>query len=93
MTLGRVPPRKDEERKPAVITLKLVGERGNPLANTKWSIITPGGDVVKEANDMCPLVALSEGDYRAVARNNGRTYERNFKIESGVNIEIEVFAK
>jgi len=30
----------------ALITLKLVGERGGEaIANTNWSIITPGGDV------------------------------------------------
>lgn len=33
----------------AVITLKLVSEKGGEaLANTAWSVITPGGDVVKD---------------------------------------------
>src|ERR1700730_5613179 len=34
----------------AVITLKLVSDRGGEaLANTAWSVITPGGDVIKES--------------------------------------------
>src|SRR5436309_2865004 len=33
----------------AVITLKLVSDKGGEaLANTAWSVITPGGDVIKE---------------------------------------------
>ena len=34
----------------AVITLKLVSDKGGEaLANTAWSVITPGGDVSKES--------------------------------------------
>ncbi|MBV9984468.1 hypothetical protein, partial [Bradyrhizobium sp.] len=34
----------------AVITLKLVSDKGGEaLANTAWSVITPGGDVIKES--------------------------------------------
>ena len=33
----------------AAITLKLVGDKGGEaLANTAWSVLTPGGDVIKE---------------------------------------------
>jgi hypothetical protein len=77
----------------AVITLKLVGEQGGEaLANTAWSVLTPGGDVIKEAIGAFPRVILSEGDYRAVARNEGNLYERNFKVIAGVDGEIEVLA-
>jgi hypothetical protein len=78
----------------AVITLKLVGERGGEaLANTAWSVLTPGGDVVKESIGAFPRVILAEGDYRVIARNDGRVFQRAFKVSSGVDGEIEVLAR
>jgi hypothetical protein len=78
----------------ALITLKLVGERGgDAIANTSWSIITPGGDVIKESTGIFPRMVLAEGDYRAIARNEGRTFERDFKVVTGVDGEVEVMAR
>jgi hypothetical protein len=79
----------------ALITLKLVSERGgDPIASsTSWSVITPGGDVIKESNGVFPRLVLAEGDYRAIARNDGRTYERDFKVITGVDGEVEVLAR
>ena len=78
----------------AVITLKLVGDRGGEaLANTAWSVLTPGGDVVKESIGAFPRVVLAEGDYRVIARNDGKAFERVFKVSSGVDGEIEVLAR
>ena len=78
----------------AVIMLKLVSERGGEaLANTNWSVLTPGGDVIKESIGAFPKVILAEGDYRAIARNDGKTYEREFKVITGVDGEIEVLAR
>jgi hypothetical protein len=78
----------------AIITLKLVGERGGEaLANTNWLVLTPGGDVIKESIGAFPRVILAEGDYRAIARNEGKTYERDFKVITGVDGEIEVIAR
>jgi hypothetical protein len=78
----------------ALITLKLVGERGGEaIANTNWSIITPGGDVIKESTGVFPRIVLAEGDYRAIARNEGRTYEREFKVIAGVDGEVEVVTR
>jgi hypothetical protein len=78
----------------ALITLKLVGERGgDPIANTNWSVITPGGDVIKESTGVFPRLVLAEGDYRAIARNEGRTYERDFKVVAGVDGEVEVLER
>ena len=77
----------------AVITLKLVNQAGGEArANTQWSVLTPGGDVVKEAIGAFPRVILAEGDYRAIARNDDKTYERGFKVITGVDGEIEVLA-
>jgi len=78
----------------AVITLKLVGERGGEaLANTSWTVLTPGGDVIKESIGAFPRVILAEGDYVAIARNEGKVYNRNFKVDPGVDREIEVVAR
>ena len=78
----------------AVITLKLVNDRGGEaLANTQWSVLTPGGDVVKEAVGAFPKVTLAEGDYSVVARNEGKTFNGKFKVEPGVDREIEVMAR
>src|SRR6266702_2506047 len=78
----------------AVITLKLVTERGGEaLANTAWSVLTPGGDVIKESIGAFPRVILAEGDYVAIARNEGKVFTRDFKVEPGFDREIEVMAK
>ena len=77
----------------AVITLKLVSDRGGEaLANTAWSVITPGGDVIKESIGAFPRVVLSEGEYRAIAKNEGKVYERSFNVVNGVDGEVEVVA-
>ncbi|TMJ02883.1 MAG: hypothetical protein E6G97_11065 [Alphaproteobacteria bacterium] len=78
----------------AVITLKLVNERGGEaLANTQWSVLTPGGDVVKEATGAFPKVILAEGEYSVVARNEGKVYNGKFKVEPGFDREIEVLSR
>ncbi|HEX4827669.1 MAG TPA: hypothetical protein VFV12_05540, partial [Xanthobacteraceae bacterium] len=75
----------------AIITLKLVNERGGEArADTQWSVLTPGGDVVKESIGAFPRVILAEGEYRAIARNDNRTYESEFRVVAGVDREVEV---
>jgi hypothetical protein len=77
----------------AVITLKLVNDsHGEALANTQWTVLTPGGDVIKESIGAFPRVVLAEGDYHAVARNDGKTFQRDFKVITGVDGEVEVLA-
>ena len=78
----------------AVITLKLVAQSGGEaLANTQWSVLTPGGDVVKEAIGAFPKVVLAEGEYSVVAKNDEKTFNGKFKVEPGVDREIEVLAR
>jgi hypothetical protein len=78
----------------AAITLKLVAERGGEaLANTAWSVLTPGGDVIKESIGAFPRFILAEGEYRAIARNDGKIYQRDFKVTTGVDGDFEVLAK
>jgi len=78
----------------AVITLKLVSDKGGEaLANTAWSVITPGGDVIKESIGAFPRVILAEGEYRAIAKNEGKVFERPFNVVNGVDGEVEVIAR
>ena len=78
----------------AVITLKLVSDKGGEaLANTAWSVITPGGDIIKELIGAFPRVVLSEGEYRAIAKNEGKVFERPFNVVNGVDGEVEVVAR
>jgi hypothetical protein len=78
----------------AALTFKLVNETGGEaLANTQWTVLTPGGDVIKESIGAFPRVVLAEGDYHLVARNSGKTYQRDFKVITGVDGEVEVMAR
>jgi len=78
----------------AVITLKLVNDTGGEArADTQWWVLTPGGDVIKESTGAFPRVILAEGEYRAIARNDNQSYERVFKVVTGVDTEVEVLAR
>ncbi|WP_084539942.1 hypothetical protein [Azorhizobium doebereinerae] len=77
----------------AQITLKLVKEPGGEAqADTQWSIITPGGDTIKESIGAFPSFILTEGDYVAIARNDGKVVSRDFKVEAGKDKDVEVLA-
>jgi hypothetical protein len=78
----------------AQVTLKLVSSAGGEaIANTQWSVLTPGGDSIKESIGAFPSVVLAEGEYVAVARHDGRTYQETFRVQSGRDREIEVLAR
>ena len=78
----------------ATVTLKLVAaEGGEAFAGTAFSVLTPGGDVIREAIGAFPAVTLAEGDYVLIARHEGQVYTREFKVENGLNRDIEVLAK
>ncbi|BAT60169.1 hypothetical protein GJW-30_1_02705 [Variibacter gotjawalensis] len=82
------------QHRAAAVTLKLVSEAGGEaLANTAWSVLTPGGDVIKESIGAFPRVVLAEGDYVAIARAEGKVYNREFKVQAGSDQEIEMVAR
>ena len=77
----------------ATVTLKLVAQPGGEaFAGTSFSVLTPGGDSIREAIGAFPTVTLAEGDYVVVARHDGRVFTREVKVESGINGDIEVVA-
>lgn len=78
----------------AVITLKLVGAPGSEaLANTTFTILTPGGDVIREMIGAFPSMVLAQGEYVAIARHDNRTYQASFKVQSTRDRDVEVLAK
>src|SRR5690606_30920499 len=65
----------------ARVTLKLVAAPGGEaFAGTAFSVLTPGGDVIREAIGAFPQVILAEGDYVLIARQEGQIYSRDFKV-------------
>ena len=75
----------------AVITLKLVNATGGEaLANTTFTVLTPGGDVIRELIGAFPSLVLAEGSYIAIARHDGKTFQSEFKVQSAINNDVEV---
>ncbi|MGI9384618.1 MAG: VWA domain-containing protein [Methyloligellaceae bacterium] len=75
----------------AKVTFKLVLQPGGEaLADTKWNILTPGGDVVKESAGALPTHILAAGSYTVLARYNGKNYTRDFTLEAGDVKQVEV---
>lgn len=78
----------------AQVTLKLVaGPGGEAFAGTAFSVLTPGGDVIREAIGAFPQVILAEGDYVLIARQEGQVFSRDFKVEAGRDRDIEVVTR
>lgn len=78
----------------AAITLKLVkAPGGEALANTSFSVLTPGGDVIRELIGAFPSLVLAEGEYVAIARHEGKTYQNTFRVQSTKDADVEVLIK
>jgi len=75
----------------AEVTFRLVATAGgDPLPDAQWSVLSPGGDAIKESINAQPAFVLAEGEYTAVARQAGRTYTKDFKVEAGKDAPVEV---
>src|SRR6476469_3794703 len=75
----------------APVTFKLVQSAGGgAVADTKWSILTTTGDVVKENTGALPTHILAVGDYAVVANHNGESYTSKFSVTAGEAKQIEV---
>ncbi|ACB95444.1 hypothetical protein [Beijerinckia indica] len=78
----------------AQMTLKLVNNPGGEaLANTAFTILTPGGDVIREMIGAFPSLVLAAGEYVAIARHDNKTYQTTFKVVSTLDRDVEVLAK
>lgn len=81
------------EHHAAELTIKLVREHGGEaIADTSWSIIADSGDPVREVVGAYASMVLAEGEYTIIAKNRDRLYQKDFKVESGKNEEVEVIA-
>ena len=79
----------------ANVSLRLVRDRegGEPIGNAAWTVLTPGGDVIKESIGAFPSMVLQEGEYLAIARYEGRVFNRKFQVEAGKDLELQVVAR
>lgn len=81
------------QHRAANITLKLVREHGGEaIADTSWSVLNASGDSVRESVGAFASMVLAEGEYVAIAKNKDRIYQRDFKVTSGKNEDVEVTA-
>jgi len=78
----------------ASLTLKLVNHPGGEaLPNTTFTVLTPGGDVIRELMGAFPSLVLAEGEYVAIARHDAKTYQSTFMVKSGMDHDVEVVAQ
>ncbi len=81
------------EHRAAQLTLKLVREKGGEaMADTSWSVLTDGGDLVRESVGAYSSLVLAEGSYTVVAKNRERIYQRDLEVKAGNDEEVEVLA-
>jgi hypothetical protein len=78
----------------STLTLKLVNKPGGEaLANTTFTVLTPGGDVIRELVGAFPSLVLAEGEYVIIARHDAKTYQSTFEVKTGVDRDVEVVAQ
>ena len=78
----------------ATLTIKLVNAPGGgALANSTFTVLTPGGDIVRELAGAFPSLVLAEGEYVVVARHDAKTYQATFTVQSGMDRDVEVLAR
>ncbi|MEZ5852574.1 MAG: hypothetical protein R3D68_18235 [Hyphomicrobiaceae bacterium] len=76
------------------VRLKLVTrEGGEAMADTRWTIKTADGDVVRESAGALPTHILAAGNYRVVAQNGEQTFERTFTLVPGVAVDVELIMR
>jgi hypothetical protein len=80
--------------KAARVTLKLVSHAGSEaLANTAWTVLTPGGDVIREELGAFPTMILAEGNYTVIARNDGKSFTDEVRVTGTRDQDIEVLRR
>jgi len=78
----------------ATVTLKLVNvPGGEALANSSFTVLTPGGDLIRDLIGAFPSLVLAEGEYVVIARHESKTYQATFEVQSGLDRDVEVVAQ
>lgn len=75
----------------AKVTFKLVYQKGGEaLADTKWSLLSPRGDLIKKSAGALPTHILAAGDYTILAERGSEKYSQNFTVTAGESSQVEV---
>ena len=78
----------------ATVTIKLVNAPGGEaLANSSFTVLTPGGDLIRDLIGAFPSLVLGEGEYVVIARHDSKTYQATFEVQSGMDHDVEVVAQ
>jgi hypothetical protein len=78
----------------ATVTIKLVNAPGGEaLANSNFTVLTPGGDLIRDLIGAFPSLVLGEGEYVVIARHESKTYQATFEVQSGMDRDVEVVAQ
>jgi hypothetical protein len=76
------------------VTFRLAERRGGEaIADTRWTIKTPDGQVVERSAGAFPTHILTSGKYRVEAQHNGRLFTREFELAGGGAQQIEVLMR
>ena len=51
---------------------------------------TPAGEPVKESVGALPSHILAPGSYTVIAKSGGQTYRRDFAVQAGDVVQVEV---
>ena len=79
----------------ATLTLKLVNKPGGEaLANTTFTVLTPGGDVIRELDRRLSRRWCSPKANMSSSRaTTAKTYQSTFEVQSGMDRDVEVVAQ
>jgi hypothetical protein len=78
----------------AKVTMKLVARPGGEaIADTTWTLQTAQNELVRESTGALPSHILAAGNYVALAKNGGKTYRREFAVNAGEPVQVEVVMK
>lgn len=78
----------------AKVTFKLVYQKGGEaLADTKWSLLSPRGDLIKKSAGALPTHILAAGDYTILAERGTQKYSQNFTVTAGDTKQVEVIVQ
>lgn len=78
----------------AAVSMRLVSfSGGDPVANTAWSVFTKDGEQVFSSRSVAPSIVLAEGTYEAVVRHGDDNFRKNFIVESGKNVDLELLLR
>jgi hypothetical protein len=78
----------------AKVTFKLVARAGgDAIADTQWTISNAQGETVKESVGALPTHIFAPGAYTVSARNAGEVFQRQFAVQTGEAVQVEVMRR